>query len=142
MARIFAMHQRGDFMPLNKARAPRDPTRPKEALSVNSSGEFVWAKIVAHEPSQSKISTDVAAAVEAARHVQYDSIEDQCARLVNVVGAVHCMSLGMVAQTKDHAPEFCAAFSLLEQEILSIVECLKGIPFRAEMPGIAASNPA
>jgi hypothetical protein len=135
------MHQRGDFMPLSKPRAPRNSTRPKETFSVNSSSEIVWVKIVAHEPSQSIISTAVAAADEAARHVRCDAIEDQCARLVNVVGAVHCMSIGIVTQTERPAPEFCAAFSLLEQEILSIVGCLKGIALRAEMPGVAVSIP-
>jgi hypothetical protein len=111
-----AMHRKGDFMPLNKARAPRDSTHSKETSSVNSSGEFVWVKIVAHEPPKPIIRTAVAAVEEVARHVQHDSIEDQCARLVSVVGAVHCMSIGMVTQAEDHAREFCTAFSLRDPE--------------------------
>jgi hypothetical protein len=128
-------------MPLNKARTARNSTRPKETLSVNSSDEVVWAKIVAHEPSKSVSSTAVAAVDEAPPRVRSDAIEDQCARLVNVLGAVHCMSVCIVTQTEHPAPELCAAFYLLEREILSIVECLKEIALRVEMPGIAACNP-
>jgi hypothetical protein len=128
-------------MQLNEARTPRNSTRPKETVSVNSSDEVVWAKIVAHEPSQSVSGNAVAAVDAAPSRVRCEAIEDQCARLVNVLGAVHCMSFGIVTQTEHPAPEFSTAFSLLEREILSIIGCLKEIALRAEMPGIAACNP-
>jgi hypothetical protein len=127
-------------MPPNKARTLRNPTRPKATLSVNSSGEVVWAKIAAHEPAGSARNNTVAS-VEAPPQALYDAIEDQCVRLLNVLGAVHCMSIGMVTQTEDPAPEISAAFGLLEGEIDRVVAGLKEIALRAEMRGIAAGHP-
>jgi hypothetical protein len=130
------LHQGGDFMPLNKARTLRNSKRPKKTLSVNSSDEVVWAKVVAHEPSRSVSSIAVADVDEAPRRARSDAIEDQCARLVNMLGAVHCMSIGIVTPSEHPAPELCVAFTLLEREILSIAGCLKEIALRAQMPGI------
>jgi hypothetical protein len=58
------------------------------------------------------------------------AIEDQCACLLSVLGAVHCMSVGIVTQTEDPAPEFSAAFDLLEREIHRVIRGLKEISLR------------
>jgi hypothetical protein len=70
-----------------------------------------------------------------------DAIEEQCVCLLNVLDVVHCMSIGIVTQAEDPAPEICAAFGLLEGEIHRIVEGLKEIALRAQMRGAAANYP-
>jgi hypothetical protein len=50
--------------------------------------------------------------------------------LLNVLGAIHCMSIGIVTETDYRVPEFSAAFALLEREIKRVVVGLKGIALR------------
>jgi hypothetical protein len=95
-------------MSLKKARAPRNVSRPITTSSGNAS-----------------LPQALCAA-----------IEDQCACLLNVLGAVHCMSIGIVTQAERPVPEFCAAFDLLEREIHRVIGDLKGISLRDEMRGL------
>jgi hypothetical protein len=60
-------------------------------------------------------------------------------RLLNVLGAIQCMSVGIVSQTENTVPEFSAAFTLLEREIERVVERLKRIALRGEVRGVAGS---
>ncbi len=64
------------------------------------------------------------------------AIEDQCACLLNVLGAVHCMSNGIATQAEGPAPEFSAAFDLLEREIHRVIGGLKEISLRDGMRGL------
>jgi hypothetical protein len=57
----------------------------------------------------------------------------------NVLGAIQCMSVGIVSETENPVPEFSAAFALLEREIERVVERLKRIALRGGIRGIAGS---
>jgi hypothetical protein len=126
-------------MLLKKARPPRNSTRPKARSSRNMPNEVVRSKNVAHEPARSARNNVVAFVDEAPPQVPCDAIEEQCACLLDVLGAIHCMSIGIVAETEYPVPEFSAAFALLECEIQQVVVDLKGIALRGEMRGIAGS---
>jgi hypothetical protein len=126
-------------MLLKKARPPRNSTLPKATSSRDMSNEVVRSKIAAHEPARSARNKTVASVDEAPTQAPCDAIEDQCACLLNVLGAIHFMSIGIVTETEYPVPEFSAAFSLLEREIQQVVGGLKGIALRGEMRGIAGS---
>jgi hypothetical protein len=130
------MAYREDFMSLKKARTPRNLPRPKATSSGNASNEIVRAKIAAYEPARSARNNTVACVDEAPPQALCAAIEDQCACLLNVLDAVHCMSIGIVTQTEDPAPEFSAAFDLLGREIQRVIGGLKEISLRDEMRGL------
>ena len=117
-------------MSVRKARTARDLSRPKATSSGNASNEVVWAKIAAYEPARSASNSTVACVDGAPPQALCIAIEDQCACLLNVLGAIHCMSIGIVTQTEDPAPEFSAAFDLLEREIHRVIGSLKEISLR------------
>jgi hypothetical protein len=87
-------------MPLKKARTSRSSTRPKATSSRNTADEVARARIAIHEPARSARNDTVASVDEAPPQALCDAIEDQCARPLNVLGAVHCMSIGIVTQTE------------------------------------------
>jgi hypothetical protein len=126
-------------MPLKMDRTPRGVMCSKATSSRNTADEVVWAKIAAHEPAKPVRNNTVASVHEATPQALCDAIEDQRVCLLNVLGAVHCMSIGIVTQTEHPAPEFSAAFDLLEGEIRRVVEGLKEIALRGEMREIGGS---
>ena len=87
-------------MLLKKARPPRNPTRPKATSSRNMSNEVVRSKNAAHEPARSARNKTVASVDEAPPQAPCDAIEDRCACLLNVLGAIRCMSIGIVTETE------------------------------------------
>jgi hypothetical protein len=126
-------------MLLKKARPPRNPARPKATSSRNLSNEVVRSKNAAHEPARSARNKTAAFVDEAPLQAPCDAIEAQCACLLNVLGAIQCMSIGIVTETEYPVPEFSAAFALLEREIQRVVEVLKGVALRGELRWIAGS---
>lgn len=125
-------------MLLKNARPPRNSTRPKAASSRNLSNELFRSMNVAHEPARSARKKAEASVDEAPPEAPCDAIEDGCACLLNVLGAMHCMSVGIVSETENPVPEFSAAFSLLEREIQRVVASLREIALSGEMRGIDA----
>jgi hypothetical protein len=126
-------------MLLKKAQPPRNSTRPKATSSRNMSNELVRSKNVAREPAKSARNKTVASVDEAPPEAPCDAIEDECACLLNVLGAIHCMSVGIVSETENPVPEFAAAFALLEREIQRVVLSLRGIALSGGMRGIGGS---
>jgi hypothetical protein len=67
-------------------------------------------------------------------------IEEQRLGLLNVMGIVHCIGMGVANGEKDPpAPEIAAAFELLECEIQRIATALEMISLRCSMREIATS---
>jgi hypothetical protein len=67
-------------------------------------------------------------------------IEEQRLSLLNVMGIVHCIGMGVTAGEKDSpAPEITTAFELLEGEIQRIATALEKISLRCAMREIATS---
>ncbi len=125
-------------MPLKKARLSRKSTRLKATSSRNMSNDVVRLKNVAHEAARSVRNKTEASFDEAPPQASCDAIEDECACLLNVLGAIQCMSVGIVSETENPVPEFSAAFALLEREIERAVERLKRIAVRGEIRGIGS----
>jgi hypothetical protein len=59
-----------------------------------------------------------------------EALEEQRLSLLNVVGIVHCIGMGVASGEKDPAPEFALAFELLECEIRRIATALQRISLR------------
>ena len=68
-----------------------------------------------------------------------DAVEDQRMNVLNVLGIVHSMSASFVDVTADPAPEICAAFALLEQEIQRVSAGLEEGSLRSAMRAIAST---
>jgi hypothetical protein len=65
-------------------------------------------------------------------------IEQQRSSLLNVMGIVHCIGMGVASGEKDPpAPEIATAFELLECEIQRIATALEKISLRCAMREIA-----
>jgi hypothetical protein len=126
-------------MLLKKAQPPRNSTRPKAMSTRNMSNELVRSKNAAHEPARSARNKTAAFGDEAPLQAPCDAIEDQCACLLNVLGAIQYMSIGIVTETENPVREFSAAFALLEREIQRVVVSLRGIALCGEMRRIAGS---
>jgi hypothetical protein len=59
------------------------------------------------------------------------AIEEQRLSLLNVLGIVHCIGMGVANSEKDPAPEISMAFGLLECEIQRIATALEKISLRS-----------
>jgi hypothetical protein len=67
-------------------------------------------------------------------------IEEQRLSLLNVMGIVHCIGMGVASGEKDSpAPEIATAFELLECEIERIATALERISSRCALREIATS---
>jgi len=66
-----------------------------------------------------------ATAADAAPHGLLGAVEHQRLNLLNVLGMVQCMGLGMVNEADASAPEMSAAFDLLELEIQRVLTGLE-----------------
>jgi hypothetical protein len=67
-------------------------------------------------------------------------IEEQRLSLLNVMGIVHCIGMGVANGEKDPpAPEIATAFELLECEIQRIATALERISLRSAMREISTS---
>ena len=62
-----------------------------------------------------------------------DAVEDQRMNLLKVLGIVHSMSVSFVDADEVPAPEICAAFALLEQEIQRVAAGLEERSLRNAM---------
>jgi hypothetical protein len=67
-------------------------------------------------------------------------IEEQRLSLLNVMGIVHCIGMGIANGEKDSpAPEIATAFELLECEIQRIATALESISLRSAMRELSTS---
>jgi hypothetical protein len=61
----------------------------------------------------------------------FEAIEDQRLSLLNVLGIVHCISVGVSNGDENPVPEISTAFELLEREIERIAAVLEKISLRS-----------
>jgi hypothetical protein len=95
----------------------RPATRSNAATSRNATNEVERARICELRPAGSAARTAIDLADRAPPQALLDAVEDQRMHLLNVLGIVHSMCASFVDAAADPAPEICAAFALLEQEI-------------------------
>jgi hypothetical protein len=65
-----------------------------------------------------------------------EALEEHRLSLLNVVGMVHCIGMGVANGEKDPIPEIALAFELLECEIQRIANALQRISLQAARPEI------
>jgi hypothetical protein len=87
-------------------------------------------KISKCRPAGSATNGSVGLVDDAPPQTLLDAVEDQRINLVNVLGTAHSMSAGFTDAVEESAPEICAAFDLLEQEIQRVVAGLKKASLR------------
>jgi hypothetical protein len=98
----------------------RPTTRSNATTSRNAPNEVERARIHESRPAGSAAKGAVDLAHGAPPQALLDAVEDQRMHLLNVLGIVRSMSAGFVDAAGGPAPEICAAFALLEQEIQRI----------------------
>jgi hypothetical protein len=117
----------------------RAPAHSKVPLSRN---EVVSAEGVqcAEFATSAAVANDAMDLVSPASPRLSEVIEEQRLSLLNVMGIVHCIGMGVaIGESASPAPEIAAAFELLECEIERIATALERISLRCAIREIAAS---
>ena len=118
----------------------RAPAHSKVRLSRN---EVVAAEVVqcAEFPTAAAAVNDAKDLVSSASKPRLSEvIEEQRLGILNVMGIVHCIGMGVANGDKDPpAPEIATAFKLLESEIQRIATALEMISLRCAMREITTS---
>jgi hypothetical protein len=70
---------------------------------------------------------------------QSEAIEEQRLSVLNVLGIVRCIGMGVANYEKEPAPEISMAFELLECEIQRIATAMEKISLRSEMSEISTA---
>jgi hypothetical protein len=95
----------------------RPATRSNAATSRNAPNEVERVRISEFRPAAYAAKSVIDLADGARPQALLDAVEAQRMDLLNVLGIVHGMSANFADAAGDPAPEICAAFALLEQEI-------------------------
>jgi hypothetical protein len=117
-------------MAIEKVTGPHRSPHPNPTSSRDAPNEIERLKISKSQPAGPITDGSVGVVDGAPLQTLSDAVDDQRIKLVNVLGIVHSMSAFFTNTTEDSAPEFSAAFDLLEQEIQRIVAGLKEASLR------------
>jgi hypothetical protein len=63
----------------------------------------------------------------------FEAIEAQRLSVLNMLGIVHCISVGVASDAANPTPEISAAFELLEREIQRVATTLEKISLQSAM---------
>ena len=119
-------------MVMEKYISPRRATRADVATSRSAPNELERVRLSEWRPAGSA-AKGIDLADGAPPQTLLDAVEDQRMNLLNVLGIVHSMSASFVDAAVDPAPEICAAFALLEQEIQRVAVGLEERSLRNAM---------
>ena len=120
-------------MAMENSISPRPATRSNFATSRNSSNELERASLAERRSAGSAAKGAIDLADGAPPQALLAAVEDQRVNLLSVIGIVHSMGASFVDVAGDPAPEVCAAFSLLEQEIQRVATGLEERSLRTAM---------
>jgi hypothetical protein len=112
------------LMVMEKSISPRRMTRADVATSRSALNEVERVRLSEWRPAGSA-AKGIDLADGAPPQTLLDAVEDQRVNLLNVLGIVHSMSASLVDAGGNPAPEICAAFALLEQEIQRVAAGLE-----------------
>jgi hypothetical protein len=118
------------FMVIENAAEPHRSPCPNLTSSPDAPNEIEHLQFCEFQPAGPATNGSVGLADGAPLQTLLDAVDDQRINLVNVLGIVHSMSAFFTDTTEDSAPEICAAFALLEQEIRCVVAGLKRASLR------------
>ena len=111
-------------MAIETAISLRRPDHSNMASPRNAPNEVERVRLSEWRPAGSAVKgIDLADA--APPQTLLDAVEDQRMNLLNVLGIVRSMSTSFVDAAGVSAPEICAAFALLEQEIQRVAAGLE-----------------
>jgi hypothetical protein len=113
--------------------SPRLAMRPNVATSRSAPNEVERVSICECLPAECAAADAIDLADGVPPQALLDAVEDQRMNLLNVLGIVHSMSACFVETAGDPAPEICAAFALLEQEIQRVAAGLEEGSLRTAM---------
>ena len=117
-------------MVIEKAAGPHRSPHPDLTSSRDAPNEIERLQISQSQPAGPAANGGVGPVDGALLQTLLDAVDDQHIKLVDVLGIVHSMSAFFTDTTGDSAPEICAAFDLLEQEIQCVVAGLKQASLR------------
>jgi hypothetical protein len=117
-------------MVIEKVSGPHRSPHPNLTSSRDASNEIERLQISKSQPAGPTTNGSVGLVDAAPLQTLFDAVDDQRIKLVNVLGIVHSMSAFFTDTTGDSAPEICAAFALLEQEIQCVIAGLKQASLR------------
>jgi hypothetical protein len=117
------------FMVIENATGPHRSPHPNPTSSRDALNEIERLQISKSQPA-GRTNGSVGLVDGALLQTLLDAVDNQRIKLVNVLGIVHSMSAFFTDTAEDSAPEICAAFDLLEQEIQRVVAGLKQASLR------------
>jgi hypothetical protein len=117
-------------MVIENAAGPHRSPHPNLTASRDAPNEIERLQISKSQPAGPTTNGSVDFVDGAPLQTLLDAVDDQRIKLVNVLGIVHSMSAFFTDTAEDSAPEICAAFALLEQEIQGVVAGLKQASLR------------
>ena len=120
-------------MVMDESISLRRATRSNAATSRNATNEVERLRISEFRPAGSAAQTAIDLADRTPSQALLDAVEDQRMNLLNVLDIIHSMSASFVDAAVDPAPEICAAFALLEQEIQRVAVGLEERSLRNAM---------
>jgi hypothetical protein len=120
-------------MTMEKSINPRHAPRSNVATSRNAPNEVERVTICEWPSAGSAAKGPIELVDGAPPQTLLDAVEDQRMNLLNVLGIIHSMSASFVDAAGDPAPEVCAAFALLEQEIQRVAAGLEERSLRNAM---------
>jgi hypothetical protein len=112
-------------MTMEESISPRRAMRSSVATSRNAPNEVERVRICECRPAGSAAKGAIDLVDGAPPQALLDAVEDQRMNLLNVLGIVRGMSASFLDAAGDPAPEICAAFALLEQEIQRVAAGLE-----------------
>jgi hypothetical protein len=130
---------RGFVMAIEECTSPRRATRSNAASSRNAPNAVERVMMSECQPGGSAARGTIDSVDVAPPQALLDAVEDQRLSVLNVLDIVHSMSASFVDVTADPAPEICAAFALLEQEIRRVSGGLEEGSLRNAMRAIAST---
>jgi len=126
-------------MAMDQATSARRSTHSEVRLSRNE-------VIAARQATRAEIETSAAAVngtvdfvAPAPKEPVFEAIEVLRLSLLNVLGSVRCVGIGVANSEKDPCPEISTAFGLLEFEIQRIATALEKISLRNAIPMISTA---
>jgi hypothetical protein len=125
-------------MAMEECTSPRRATRSNVASSRNAPNQ-VERGMSECQPGGSAARGTIDLVDVAPPQALLDAVEDQRLSVLNVLDIVHTMSASFMDVTGDPAPEICAAFALLEQEIRRVSGGLEEGSIRNAMRAIAST---
>jgi hypothetical protein len=127
-------------MAMDQTTRARHSPHSKGRLSCNEVIAAEQATCAEFETSAAAVNGAVNFVAPAPKAPMFEAIEEQRLSLLNVLGIVRCIGIGVANSETDPCPEISTAFGLLEIEIQRIAAALEKISLRSAIPVISTAT--